>query len=156
MQMRLQALLADRFQLKVHKESKEMQIYALIVAKGGIRMQEGDKNFPGSSLSIHRGDTGLAEMAGKSMPMDSLAKSLAGQVGRIVVDKTGLTGRYDFKMSYAPDMPTGRIEDDQAGKPDSGPSLFTALQEQMGLKLDSQKGPVEVLVIESVQKPSGN
>ena len=158
MQQRLQALLADRFQLKAHKETKELPIYVLMVAKGGAKIQESaDKTSPGGSLSMRRGDSGRTEVTATTLPMESLVRTLSGQLGRNVLDKTGLTGKYDFKLSFAPDMgqqPPGSGDDHAAA--DSGPSIFTALQDQLGLKLDSKKGPVEVLVIDSVQKASEN
>jgi uncharacterized protein (TIGR03435 family) len=77
--------------------------------------------------------------------MLNLARFLSGQVGRTIIDKTGLTGKYDFQLTFSPEMGDT-----------TGPSLFTALQEQLGLKLDSEKGPVEVVVIDSVQKASDN
>lgn len=158
MQLRLQTLLADRFQLKVHKETKDLPIYALTVAKNGAKIQESaDKTSPGGSLSLNSGESGRMEMTGKMLPMESLVKTLAGQVGRTVLDKTGLQGKYDFKLSFTPDLgPQQGPGEEHAATLDAGPSIFTALQDQLGLKLDSQKGPVEVLVIDSVQKASEN
>lgn len=142
---KLQAVLADRFQLKVHRETKELPVYELTVAKGGSRLQEAADDGGGSNLSMGRADDGKSQITAKHFPIANLARFLSGQVGRTVIDKTGLSGKYNFQLNYAPDM--GDI---------SGPSLFTALQEQLGLKLDAQKGPVEVVVIDSVQKPSEN
>ncbi|HVW11164.1 MAG TPA: TIGR03435 family protein, partial [Bryobacteraceae bacterium] len=84
-------------------------------------------------------------VTGKGLPIPNLVRYLSDQSGRQVIDETGLTGKYDFQFAFAPDL--GEI---------AGPSLFTALQEQLGLKLESKKGPVEVVVIESVEKPSEN
>jgi bla regulator protein blaR1 len=142
---KLQLLLADRFQLKAHRETKELPVYELTVAKGGSRLQSAADDGGGSNLSSWRTDDGKSQITAKHFPIANLARFLSGQVGRTVIDKTGLTAKYDFQLTYAPDM--GDI---------TGPSLFTALQEQLGLKLDSQKGPVEVVVIDSVEKASGN
>lgn len=142
---KVQLLLADRFQLKVHRETKEMPVYVLTVAKSGSRLQAATDEGGGSNLSSRRADDGKSQLTGKNLPVANLARFLSGQVGRTVIDKTGLAAKYDFQMNYAPDM--GDI---------TGPSLFTALQEQLGLKLDSGKGPVEVVVIDSVEKPSAN
>ena len=143
--MRIRALLADRFQLKVHRETKELPVYALIVAKGGPKIQPlTEDGSPGGGLSTRRGGAGT-EVTGNRVPLAYLVHLLSDQVGRTVLDKTDLKGSYDFKMSFAPDL----AESD-------GPSIFTAVQEQLGLKLDAQRGPVEVLVIDSVQKASAN
>lgn len=142
---KLQVLLADRFQMKAHRETKELPVYELTVAKGGARLQAAADDGGGSNLSSRRGDDGKSQITGKHFPIANLARFLSGQVGRTVIDKTGLAGKYDFQLNFAPDM--GDI---------SGPSLFTALQEQLGLKLDAQKGPVEVVVIDSVAKASEN
>ena len=157
MQQRVRALLADRFQLKLHKDTKELPVYVLLIAKSGAKIQESaDKTSPGRSLRMQRGEGGRTEMTGLTLPMESLVKNLAGQVGRNVVDQTGLKGKYDFKLTFAPDFGQPDSREDHAPAADAGPSIFTALQEQLGLKLDSQKGPVEVLVIDSVQKASEN
>lgn len=143
---KLRVVLADRFQLKVHRETKELPVYTLTIAKGGSRFQAAPDDGRGdSSLSSRRSDDGKTQVSATHLPMLNLARFLSGQVGRTVVDKTGLAGKYDFQLNFASDM--GDI---------SGPSLFTALQEQLGLKLDSEKGPVEVVVIDSAQKASEN
>jgi len=144
--IKVRALLADRFQLKVHRETKELPVYALIVAKGGAKIRRPTEDgSPGGRLSMRRESAGT-EVTGQKAVLAQLVRLLSDQVGRTVVDKTGLEGSYDFKMSFAPDQPA---ESD-------GPSIFTALQEQLGLKLEAQKGPVEVLVIDSAQKASAN
>jgi uncharacterized protein (TIGR03435 family) len=146
--MRVRALLADRFQLKVHRETKELPVYALIVAKGGPKIHPATEDgSPGGGLSMRRGGAGM-EISGQKVLLASLVRLLSDQARRTVLDKTGLKGSYDFKMSFAPDDPQLPESD--------GPSIFTALQEQLGLKLDAQKGPVEVVVIDSAQKASAN
>lgn len=147
---RVRALLADRFQLKVRRETKELPLYALIVAKGGAKIQPATEDGrPGGRLSMRRGGAGT-EVTGQQVPLANLVRLLSDQVGRTIVDKTGLNGNYDFKMTFAPDPAPGQPADSD------GPSIFTAVQQQLGLKLDAQKGPVEVLVIDSAQKPSAN
>jgi uncharacterized protein (TIGR03435 family) len=89
--------------------------------------------------------------------MATIVKLLSQQLGRTVLDKTGLTGDYDVKLQWTPDSgPASMMGPDSKATPDSGPSIFTAIQEQLGLKLESQKGPVEVLVIDRVARPSEN
>ena len=158
--MKVRTLLADRFQLKVHRETKELPVYALIVAKGGPKIQPlTEDGSPGGGLSMRRGGAGT-EITGNRVPLAYLVHLLSDQVGRTVLDETGLKGSYDFKMSFAPDrgpgqQPPGAGDDRQLPESD-GPSIFTAVQEQLGLKLDAQKGPVEVLVSDSAQKASAN
>ncbi len=136
----LQNLLADRFKLKLHRESKELPIYALVATKNGAKLTE---SAPGTHGSI-----GMSQghLSGKSVPVAALADRLSGavfQLGRPVLDRTGISGLYDFTLDWVPD--------------DSAPSLFTALQEQLGLRLEPQKGSVEVLVVDSMErKPSAN
>ena len=153
-QRMLQALLADRFKLVVHAETRQLPIYALVVAKGGPRL--GDLQASGTTVNS---GNGLIEVQG-SNSVALLAEELAKNVGRVVVDKSGLEGRYDLSLKWAPDggAASGSSASGQTPSvPDSsGPSIFTALQEQLGLKLESQKGPVQVLVIDHVEMPSEN
>jgi bla regulator protein blaR1 len=167
----LQALLADRFQLKLHRDTKELPVYALVIAKTGLKVHEatpGDAYPNGFKGPDSRGGAGMMFMEGnggpvrgQGIPMANLVHFLSQQLGRIVVDKTGLTGKYDFTLQWTPDEsqgpPGGPPGIDNAPPPDtSGPSIFTAIQEQLGLKLESQKGPVEILVIDHAEKPSAN
>jgi bla regulator protein BlaR1 len=142
---KLQALLAERFQLKIHRETKEMPIYILTLAKGGPKLQTPPDDKPGGTLSSRRTDDGKREVIGQKLTAAGLARFLSGQIGRTIIDQSGLAGKYDFKLTWAPDMGDT-----------TGPSLFTALQDQLGLKLDSSRGPVEVVVVESAEKPSAN
>ena len=171
----LQALLADRFQLKIHRETKELPVYALIVAKDGPRVQEakpGD-TYPNGIKGIdgiaRPGSTqfGWGLLKGQGVSMANLARELSQQhLGRPVVDKTGLAGQYDFTLKWTPDQgrspmfkgtESGQQSADGTPSPESaGPSLFTVIQEQLGLKLESQKAPVGILVIDHVEKPSEN
>ena len=165
---RIQALLVERFQLKVHREMKEMPAYALVVAKSGPKMKEATADGPpiegfsgpggrrGPGLRVGRGD-----ISGQMMPMELLARALSQQVGRTVVDKTGLSGNYDFTLQWTPDQALSggfpnEPKDSATQSAETGVSIFTALQEQLGLRLESQKGPVDILVIDRVEKPSEN
>jgi len=160
--VKVQMLLGDRFQLKVHRESKELPVYALVIAKNGpkIRAAE-DRDVTRTGLTLRPGDGRNLEITGARMPLGSLARTLSDQAGRTVLDKTGLKGNYDFKMTFTPGM--GHLPEPGDGTGTSGadpgrdgPSLFTALQEQLGLRLEAQKGAVEVVVIDHVEKPSAN
>jgi uncharacterized protein (TIGR03435 family) len=138
--MMLQTLLAERFHLVIHRETKEMPAYALVVAKNGPKLAASEK--PGDSTS-----TGRGRLQDTAVSMAGLANQLAEQLVHPVVDKTGLTGAYTLKLEWTPDdQPAG------AGEPAAGPSIFTALQEQLGLKLQTQKLPVEMIVVDSVDR----
>jgi uncharacterized protein (TIGR03435 family) len=138
----LQSLLEDRFKLAVHRETREETVYQLEVAKGGakLRMANADEH-PGFGMEPGR----INSMA---VPLQYLAGNLASVLGRPVIDKTGLDGKYSYTLTYTPD--------NAAPADATGPSIFSALQEQLGLKLESTKGSVEVLVIDHVEKPSAN
>lgn len=142
---RLRALLVDRFQLVVHNEIKEQPIYAVVVAKNGSKLHEAKELGSRQGMS-----TGRGRAQGFAAPMEMLAQSLSNQLGWPVVDKTGLTAKYDFVLEWTPDM--GAAGDVAP----VGPTIFTALQEQLGLRLESQKGPVPNIVIDRVEKPSEN
>ena len=154
--LRLQSLLEDRFHMAAHWETREMPVYAL-VASGGRR---------GPNLKTHTGDCDSARLGGTAPTVDCgtrtnmspmsakmtavgismpvFARNLSGAAGRSVIDKSGLAGTYDFELEFTPEQ-----------SPDTtGPSLFTAMEEQLGLKLESQRGPVEVLVIDRVETPT--
>jgi uncharacterized protein (TIGR03435 family) len=146
----LQTLLAERFSLTLHRENREQPIYALIVAKNGPKLQE--TTDPSPTPDLHKTARGFSY---KATPLSTLTLILSQQVGRTVVDKTGLTGRYDFSLEYAIDR-TGRGNpetSEPSPDPDGLPSVYTALQEQLGLKLESQKGPVEFIVVDHAEKP---
>jgi uncharacterized protein (TIGR03435 family) len=154
----MQSLLAERFKLKVSHSSKELPVYALVLTKNGPKFSQSASGDAQSGLSTNNGN-----LTAKAETISHFADWLSGRVGRKVVDKTGLQGKYDFTMNYddrRQDLTVSGPGDGSQGRtappPDSGPSLFTALQEQLGLKLESQKGPVETLIIDSVEKPSEN
>jgi uncharacterized protein (TIGR03435 family) len=143
---RLQSLLADRFQLKFHRATKELLVYALVVAKRSPKLSAPKE---GEAHRLYTQGPGQLACFGASMA--ELAAELPDVgVSRIVLDKTGLAGRYDFSLRWTPDDIAAVTSDSYQG------SLFTALQEQLGLKLVPQKGPVNVLVIDHMERPSEN
>jgi uncharacterized protein (TIGR03435 family) len=147
----VQALLADRFKLVTHGETRELPIYALVVAKGGPRFGAIQAN----GTTINSGNGHIEVQASNSVSV--FAEELARVAGRVVVDKTGIQGRYDLMLKWTPDdSPTAGLNGSTAAADASGPSIFTALQEQLGLKLEPQKGPVQVLVIDHIEMPSEN
>jgi uncharacterized protein (TIGR03435 family) len=151
-----QNLLADRFGLKFHIVTKEGPVFALVVDKGGIKMkQDGDTG----DLSIPLTPVGPGEFVGKKVPMPYLCWFLGQQVRddpRPVIDRTGLKGVYEFKLSFAPPLPPGVSPDAVPPEMLNRPTLKDAVREQLGLRLDSDKGPVEHYVIDRVEKPSAN
>ncbi len=215
--MMWQTLLAERFKLQIHRETKELPMYALVVGKGGPKMKESeiDPNAPvpggqGNGGQANAGPAnggpsangglpappqigkdgmpkfgpgggrgpmmmmnGMGHLTAKMMGMSGLVDMLARSVDRPVVDQTGLTGKYDFSLDYTPDestrmpLPAGvpppspppgggadmhGAEIHGKDNPDSGLSLFAALQAQLGLKLEPKKGPIELIVIDRVEK----
>jgi uncharacterized protein (TIGR03435 family) len=140
----IQALLSDRFKLKVHRETKTLPVYELVVAKGGIKFQPSGPEVPPGAHIRGAGRTGFKATG---LQMGDLSNFLEDRVERNIVNKTGLTGRYDLSLKWAYDNPSD---------PDSGPSIFTAIEEQLGLKLQPAKGPVETLVVDHVEMPSEN
>jgi uncharacterized protein (TIGR03435 family) len=159
----IQALLKDRFKLAFHRETKELPTYALVVAKGGPKMRaselEAGSDKPKGPRMRMMG-RGQFEMEGA--PVAALANQLSQVLGRSVIDKTELTGDYDFKLEFTPEEGQGGMMRGPGGESAAPPadnpgvSLFTALQDQLGLKLESTKGPVDLLVIEKAEKASEN
>jgi bla regulator protein BlaR1 len=150
----LQALLADRFRLSLHRETNELPVYSLVVAENGPKLQEAkpgdtypngirgpDGRPAGPHMEIMQLGSGLTAQA---LSMAEIAKLLTRELGRTVLDKTGLTGNYDFTLHWTP---ANQSQSSQA-------PLFTALQEQLGLRLESQTAPLVVLVIDNAEKPS--
>jgi len=145
----IQSLLANRFQLKVHEESKVLPVYELVIAKGGSKL--------GTAQASATQADGAYYMNLDSQPVSSLAGALTGRVGRIVVDKTGLTGRYDIKLRYDANLEADSPDvDGSSASTTGGTSLFTALREQLGLQLKSDKDSINVLVIDHIEQPSTN
>jgi uncharacterized protein (TIGR03435 family) len=176
----LQALLAERFGLTSHNETREMPIYALVKARTdgklgpnlapaaidctAARGRRGGGPPPAPPQPGQKLDCGFMIGFGRmnvgGMPIAQLARALSPMVGRVVLDKTELTGAYDFEMTYTPEGLGGGPPPLLNGAPPTfdpnAPTVFTALQEQLGLKLDSQRGPVEVLVIDRVEQPTAD
>ena len=166
----LQSLLIDRFKLQVSRQEKELPIYALVVTKNGAKLSpaappaavEGIQAQP--SQRRHGISTTNGKMTATGISMAFFADNLTRQReagGRLVVDKTGLSGEYDFSLNWTPESfldSSNEIESPGSrGSADTnGTSLFTALKEQLGLKLEPQKGAVEILVIDHVEPPSAN
>jgi uncharacterized protein (TIGR03435 family) len=139
-ELRLQALLADRFGLRIHRESKEMPVYAMVVGKGGSKLMPPKVN---TGYTTARGLLKCGDFS-----MSDLALSLSEFVSRMVIDKTGLTGRYSFTLKWTPE--------DYQDADQVLPGLFTALQEQLGLRLETQKAQVPIVVIDKIVRPSEN
>ena len=172
--LRLQRLLADRFKLRLSHTTRELPVYALVIAKNGPKFHEakpgdtypnGMKGFDG----VAHADVlyiGPDELKGQGVAISRLAGMLSELMGRTVVDRTGLTGAYDFEIKWSIDQsPAAATPEPEAANPETvlsppgetfGASFFTAIQEHLGLKLVSQKGPVDVLVIDHVERPSEN
>lgn len=142
----LQALLADRFKLRAHAEKREMPIFALVIAKGGPKLIA--TSVSAAALS---GGRGRISIKGGDDALTILAFELSWRLGRPVIDQTGLKGRYELTLNWTEDD-----EPSTASNASGGPSLFTAIQEQLGLKLESTKGPVPILVIDHAERPSAN
>lgn len=182
----LQNLITERFHLVLHHETKEMQGYELVPNKTGVKVKastpEPDAAIPGGpppSGPPARDANGfpklngrgflvmmdmtpkgpVAKLSAKDQPMSELVKMLGNQLRRPIVDKTGLTGKYDFNLEYAPDMagmggppPPPGGGPAPTGADESGPDITTAVREQLGLKLDSKKLPVDILIIDKADK----
>jgi bla regulator protein BlaR1 len=179
-QMMMQALLAERFGLKARKENREMSRYDLVLARAdgrlGPQLKASTTDCQAIFAAARRGGgpppappgpgeplpcgfrVGPGRMQGGAFPLSQLATALSPMVQRVVIDRTGLTGNFDIDVTFTPDqMPQGPPPPGAPPLPSidaNGPSIFTALQEQLGLKLESVRGPVEVLVIESVSRPT--
>jgi uncharacterized protein (TIGR03435 family) len=177
----MQALLEDRFKVKLHREIREVPVYALTVAKSGPKLQP----FQAGSCFVldftkppqpdtkpicvmrglrFNGTNAAWEVHGSSL--DEFSKALGADLDRPVINKTGIAGVFDFHLEFAPDETTSGLPQRRgnpgdappaaAPDPAGGPSIFTAIQQQLGLKLESAKGPREFLVIDRVEKPSEN
>ena len=171
----LRAMLVDRFALVAHRETREMPTYALIVASPSPRLRRSEIDqaacdarraaiqrreavpplVPSAKPVCPTGRSGPGSITAIGWSLDALVTTLSAWVNRVVVDRTQLRGLFDFELTWTPDQSV-RVPDDApplAIDP-NGPSIFTALQEQLGLKLESARGPVEVVVIDSVQRPN--
>ena len=167
----LQVLLEDRFRLKVHRETRELPVYTMTVARGGLKTRatkEGScipldlnhsdqpsPNFCDRMTGKLNGDHISDDAYGMSMA-EIASRFLANRLDRTVIDETGLAGRFDVHLEFARDNAATNLDNPVASPDSAAPSIFTAVQEQLGLKLSPGKGPVEVLVIDHVEKPSEN
>lgn len=163
MRQMMRAMLADRFQLKTHEEEKELPVYQLVVGKNGPKLKESTAAPGPDGQRNQQMRMGRGQLTATGITMTGLAQQLSQQLGRPVIDKTGLQGNYDFELEWTPDPgagPFGGAPPSPDGAPSGadagGASIFTVLQEKLGLKLDSAKGPVKTLVIDSVSKPTEN
>ncbi|MBI4906421.1 MAG: TIGR03435 family protein [Acidobacteria bacterium] len=158
----IRALLEDRFQLKTHTDTKELPVYALVVGKNGPKLKKSEGGEQRQMVRMGRG-----QINASSVSMAQLAQQLAQALGRSVIDKTELQGSYEVTLEWTPEAGHGGggpfgggapppNPDAVAGAGGSGPTIFTAVQEQLGLRLESSKGPVEILVIDNAAKPSEN
>lgn len=146
-QSMLLPFLEDRFQLKAHTEIKTLPVYELVVVQGGPKFKPStDSSKQGGSWSTNNNQ---GTITANSFPITSLVSILTDLVHRTVIDKTGLTGKYDLTLKWSEDVGSDSTTD-------TGPSIFTALQEQLGLKLKTAKGPVETLVVDHAAMPSEN
>jgi uncharacterized protein (TIGR03435 family) len=146
LQQMLQALLADRFQLKIHREAKDMPAYELVIAKNGHKLK--DATTDPDAHTLWNSGRAAEHYSGKKVSMTDLVFLLRTQSRRPVIDKTGLTGKYDFELEWSAGDPP---------PPDApGPSIFTAVQEQLGLKLESVKASFPTVVIDHAERPSEN
>jgi uncharacterized protein (TIGR03435 family) len=169
-QRMLQALLADRCKMRVHHGTKLLPVYALVIAKNGPKLRVAkpgdayskgiqDEGHPAGAETL---ESGPGQLTGQAIPIALLVQQLMDQPeldGRLVLDQTGLTGTYDFKLQWTPERLRSNPSQgpDAALPPDSsGPSLFAALQQQLGLRLESTKGPVDSVVIDHIERPSEN
>jgi len=170
MLLMLRALLAERFKLAMHLESRDTETFALVrvKAEGGLgpQLRTSSVDCDAFRAAVARGaaaqatNDGRPQCAGRARPgfitagavsMEELARNMSRLVGRVVVDRTGLPGRYDFDLKFVPDAELTAAKDPALREL---PSLYVALEEQLGLKLEPQRSPVEVVVIDSIQRPS--
>ena len=165
MQLMLQSLLEDRFRLTIRHQTREAPIYMLVPGKGGVKIKlssdqtlwTGDHpNEPGTTGANM--DISEGSLSGDSIPMAMFVSFLSQQVGRTVINKTGLTGRYAIELRWAPDRAIGPFGEAgaSASTDSSEASFFTAVQEQLGLRLESGRAPVDFFVIDHIEKPSEN
>ena len=153
MNRRLQAMLASRFQLQIHRETRQLQTYALLVGKKGAKQMTPAVNKDGTSTNTNNG-----HMEAKGITMEGLAQRLAFWLGRVTVNETGLEGRFDLTLDFEPERSAKITAANTpiAGVDSSKPTLMTAVQDQLGLKLESRKAPVEMLVVDRISRPSDN
>ncbi len=157
--MLFQSVLTDRFKLTFHHDQRELSVYVLTVGKGGPKLTESTSPASNPGAFFFRG---LGDLTVANFTMKDFCGGMQGSVmDKPVVDHTGLTGRYDFKLKWTPDESQfsafgAHIQPPATEDPNAPPSLYTAIQEQLGLKLDAARAPADVLVIDHVERPSAN
>jgi uncharacterized protein (TIGR03435 family) len=163
----LRTLLAERFKLSIRRETKEMPVYELVVAKNGPKLKKADRDCDASATACHGFSGGPRQLSGTAVDMYDLALTLSGFSGRPVLDKTGVQGVFDIKLQWNPfadrTQPAQDVQRSPQAEarepsldPGSLPSLFTALEQQVGLRLELRKGPVETYVIDHAERPTEN
>ena len=157
LELMMQSLLAERFRLRIHRETREMSSYVLVTDKDGPKVHFVDL---GEGIGQNPfGMTGRGRLVGTKVTAEMLAKVLAGQVGRPVADLTGIKAPFDFTLEWNPDMdlPAGAAAEPESSTSRNRPSIFTAITEQLGFKLNSHRSAVDVVVIDSVEaRPTDN
>jgi uncharacterized protein (TIGR03435 family) len=143
---RIRGMLEERFHLLVHHETKDGRVFHLVAAKGGPKLT------PHNDGTGTRTRKGCGHLAGSRVTADAIATMLSREVERDVVNRTGLGGKFDFQLDWSPDTRVCPAEDDAPVRP----SLYTAVEQQLGLKLEPARGPVEVLVIDRLERPGAN
>jgi uncharacterized protein (TIGR03435 family) len=155
-QAMLRQILAERFKLDAHRDTRELPVYAISVAKGGPKLKESEID-PSAPASARRGggiQMSMGMIVAHECTIPYFLSMLSRQLGRTIIDRTGLTSNYDFTVRWAPD--NGATTASDGAQPDALPSIFTALQEQLGLKLKSTKASASVLVIDHLEHPTQN
>lgn len=152
----LRVLARDYLKLTFHMETTEVPIYEMVIGKNGSKLKPADPNAPEQGMRVSGGG-GVTTWDGKNTALNSMMGQLTYVMGRPVYDKTGLTGRYDFQVKYSSDRANAGSPDiNTAPPPDAAPPITIALEEQLGLKLVSGKGPMDVIVIDHLEKPAVN
>ena len=163
------SLLVERCGLKYHHETRDLPVYNLVIAKGGSKLTASKADAPAADGGGKRGNHmlmmhGRGHLESTATDLDSLSRVLSQQLGRTVVNRTGLTGNFDYKLDWTPDdaLPAMAKNGDAMtsgsapATDNAGPSIFTAIEEQLGLKLEAAKGPADVVVIDALEQPSAN
>jgi uncharacterized protein (TIGR03435 family) len=168
LRLMLQSLLEDRFKLKLHRETKEIPVYALVVGKGGPKIalnpdqtspEVNGPAQPGAGPNRGAIRIGAGSLIGNAVTMSLFARFLSQRLDRLVIDKTSLAGRFNVQLQWTPTEGENPFDPGGNALPPadpSRPSVFTAVQEQLGLKLESARGTVEILVIDHAEQPTAN
>ena len=151
----VQSLLAHRFKMTVTHVVKELPVYALVVASDGPRLTPSTPTTP-DQFRISGGPAGEAVLTAKNEPIAALVTMLSQQLDHAVVDRSGLGGNYDLFLEWTPSLTSPPAAGAQAAANTDAPSIFTALREQLGLRLESTKGPVDTIVVDHIEKPTPN